>query len=268
MPAVSFFEKHENKVYIGKMTTFPFPLHVHEVVETVTVRRGSCAMQIGQNRYTLRPGDCAVIFPFIPHSFEEMSDDMSGVSAIFPPDIIAEYAKTFRRTLPEEAVIRADRTGAQLTRLMELLDEIPPKEMDTYQQAFLHLYLSVLLNRMTLTPTGGSTAQAQITRVLTYIGDHALEPITLKSIASGLDINEFYLSHMISEQLQTSLRGLINSIRISYAIALMRNPEKMLSEISAECGYTNVQTFRKAFRDNTGMLPTEYLQKEYPFRGF
>lgn len=268
MPVSSFFEKHEGKVYIGELPHFHFPLHVHEVVEAITIRKGTCAVQIGQRRYTLRAGDCALIFPFIPHSFEEMSEDMSGLTVIFPPDTIAEYAHSFRRTLPEEAIVRKEQTGVQLRRLMELYDEIPEAEISIYQQAFLHLFLALILNRMTLTSTGGGTGQTQITRVLQYIADHALEPISLRSIAAGLEINEFYLSHMISEQLQTSLRSLINSIRVSYAIALMRNPEKTLTAISEECGYTNIQTFRKAFKDNTGMLPTEYLQKEYPRRRF
>lgn len=266
MPASSFFEKHEDKVFTQEMARRPFPLHVHEVVETIMIRRGTCTLQIGQKHYTLRTGDSAVIFPFIPHSYEEMSEDISGVITIFPPDTIAEYSHIFRRSLPKEAVIRADETGGQAGRLMNLYDGIPRDEFAAYQQAFLHLYLALTLNRMTYVSTGGGTGQSQISRVLQYIADHALEPISLRSIATGLEINEFYLSHMISEQLQTSLRSLINSIRISYAVALMRKPGRMLSEISRECGYTSIQTFRKAFRDNTGMLPTEYLQQEYPNR--
>ena len=101
----TFYEHREEKVFIGEMTQYPFPVHVHEVAEIVAVTAGSIRISIDSIFYTLMPGDIAIIFPFTPHSYESIGEGARGVVAIFPPELIQEYAGTFHGLAPEHPVM-------------------------------------------------------------------------------------------------------------------------------------------------------------------
>ena len=94
-----FYESRSENLFIGSMTSYPFPLHVHEIVELACVLQGEVAMQIDGQAYVLRPGDIAVVFPLIPHSFERLSPDSSGLAAFFLTDTIPEFTASFLNTL-------------------------------------------------------------------------------------------------------------------------------------------------------------------------
>ena len=112
----TFYEHREDKLFIGEMTHYPFPAHVHEVAEIVVITSGTAQVQIDGISYTLAQGDAAVVFPLVPHSYDRLSDDIGGIAAIFPPDIIPEYAGTFHGLAPESS----GRTGSAATRATPL----------------------------------------------------------------------------------------------------------------------------------------------------
>jgi len=91
------------------------------------------------------------------------------------------------------------------------------------------------------------------------MSEHAYEEITLESAAHGIGISSSHLSHFFSEKLNTNFRRFINAIRVDRAWMLMRNPNLTLMEISDACGYTNMRTFRRAFRQELGCLPSEQM---------
>ncbi len=68
----AFYETRSNDCFVGGMTSYPFPLHVHEVVELVVVTEGSCVIQLDGSSYILNKGDAAIAFPLAPHSFDSI----------------------------------------------------------------------------------------------------------------------------------------------------------------------------------------------------
>ena len=109
----AFYEHREEKLFIGEMTHFPFPAHIHELVEIVALTAGSVLLNIDGIEYRLAPGDIAVIFPLTIHSYEELSDNVEGTAAIFPVDIIPEYSGTFHGLMPETPILRSGQTGPE-----------------------------------------------------------------------------------------------------------------------------------------------------------
>ena len=91
----AFYEQRSERLFIGGMTEYPCPMHVHALAELVILQRGVAFITVDEIQYRLAPGDAVVIFPLVPHGFDKLSDDSKGLIAIFPPDIIPEYAGTF-----------------------------------------------------------------------------------------------------------------------------------------------------------------------------
>ena len=65
------------------------------MAELVILTRGYAVLTIDDIRYRLSPGDAAIVFPLVPHSYDEVSEDVSGITAIFSRISHSEYTGTF-----------------------------------------------------------------------------------------------------------------------------------------------------------------------------
>ena len=255
----TFYEQRPEKLFIGEMTHFPFPLHVHSVAEILVMTGGSAVMTIDEVRYKLAPGDAAVVFPLVPHSFDELSGDVSGMTAIFPPDIIQEYAGTFHGLQPERPVLPAGETCTDLQLAAERIGRLNMEDDLPMCIAYLHVILAGVLHSLTYRPVYDYSDRGLGFRIISYISDHAFEEITLENASHALGISVSHLSHFFSERLHTNFRRFINAIRIERARLLMRDPKMTLTEICDICGYNNMRTFRRAFQAEMGCLPSDHL---------
>ena len=256
----TFYEHREEKLFIGEMTHFPFPPHVHEVAEMIILTSGSATINIDGIDYTLSPGDAAVVFPLVPHSYEEVSADVGGIAAIFPPDVIPEYAGTFHGLAPESPVLQADRIGPDTRRAVSRLGELNMDDDLPLCIAYLHVLLAGILHSLSYHPVYDYSEQNLGNRIMRYVSDHACEEITLETVSHALGISSSHLSHFFAEKLHINFRHFVNASRIAKARLLMRNPNMTLTEISDACGYSNMRTFRRAFLKEVGCLPSEHMQ--------
>ena len=253
------YEQRPEKLFIGAMTDYPVQMHVHAVAEVVVLTQGSAVITIDETQYRLTPGDAAVVFPLVPHSYDELSEDARGVTAIFPPDIIPEYSGTFHGLQPENPLLPAAHTSFDLRLAVERLGVLNMDDNLAMCIAYLHVILAGVLHNLTYRPVYDYSERGLGHRIISYISDHAFEEITLDSASHALGISASHLSHFFSERLHTNFRRFINAIRIEKARLLMRDPNLTLTEICDACGYTNMRTFRRAFQQEIGCLPSDHI---------
>lgn len=84
--------------------------------------------------------------------------------------------------------------------------------------------------------------------------------LTLDSCARHVGTNRTYISRYLAHHGHTYY-SYINKLRIDHALNLLKESGEGLSynEIALKSGYRNINTFRRAFKDVTGMLPSQYL---------
>ena len=256
----AFYERRPERLFIGGMTDYPVQTHVHAVAELTVLTAGTATVTVDDAVYHLTPGDAVAVFPLVPHSYDELSPDSRGVTAIFPPDIIPEYAGTFHGLQPECPVLPAARTCVDLRLAVSRLENLTMEDDLPLCIAYLHIILAGLLHNLSYRPVYDYSEKDLGHRIIQYISEHAFEEITLESASRALGISVSHLSHFFSERMHTNFRRFINAIRISKARLLMRDPNLTLTEISDACGYTNMRTFRRAFQAELGCLPSEHFE--------
>lgn len=242
------------------MTEYPFPLHVHETVELAIVLEGECAFQIEGREYSLRPGDAAIAFPLTPHSYNTLAQGTAGFAAIFPADTVTEFSSIFHTMLPDTPVVVRERIGEETLTLARRLMETEEDKDQYLKQAYLHVILAHVLHALSFHAAAAYNERGLEVRVVRYVYDHACESITISSAAHALGISESHLSHLFAQQFHVNFRAFINAIRIDKATMLMRDPFLTLTQIYYQCGYDNIRTFRRAFVQETGMLPAAYMR--------
>ena len=254
----TFYESRDEKFFVGEITHFPFPLHVHEVVEIVHLFSGTVTMEIDGRIRHLSPGDTAVIFPFIPHSYNSISEDVSGLVCIFPPDTISEFSGLFRTRVPSPPVLLCGQADPELKESAARLMSLSSNPNSPLLQAYLHVLLACALSRLEFHAMQDFSQNNLGYRIIHYVSAHAFEPITMESTAREIGISSSHLSHFFSQRMHINFRRFINAIRIDRARIMMHDPEMTLTTLCGACGFSNIRTFRRAFLLETGQLPSEY----------
>ncbi len=254
----TYYEQRAEQMFIGLMTNYPVAAHLHTLAEVFIVTSGFAVVTIDDVQYKLTPGDAAAVFPLVPHSFDRLSEDSKGVIAIFPPEVIPEFAGTFRSMQPTTPVITADKSNLDVRFAVERLSVLNMDDSVSLCVAYLHVILAGLLPALTYRPVYDYSERGLGRRIISYITEHAYEEITLENASHALGISPSHLSHFFSERLHTNFRRFINTIRIEKALMLMRNPNLTLTEVCGACGYINMRTFRRAFQQETGRLPSDH----------
>ena len=126
-----FYEKRTENIFIGEICTYPFPSHVHDVVEIVCLQTGSMEMTVSGKSIMLLPGDIAVAFPSEAHSYDYVSKDASGLSLIFLPDTIMEFYHTFRTMQPVQPLLLHQDKAMELTGIISHLQKITAIDQNT-----------------------------------------------------------------------------------------------------------------------------------------
>lgn len=93
---------------------------------------------------------------------------------------------------------------------------------------------------------------------------YLMDGLDARYFCKNLSINSQYLSQMINDEFNCSLTHLINSYRIEEAKRIIKNnnyDHLNFLGIAFEVGFSNKNTFTRAFKRHTGMTPSEFKGK-------
>jgi AraC family transcriptional regulator len=100
---------------------------------------------------------------------------------------------------------------------------------------------------------------ARINRVLDYIDRHIDQELTLDELANVANFSRFHFHRIFKAMVGETLSRFIQRLRIERAAAqLTGNPQKTITEIALDCGFSGSAAFSRAFRDFFGMSPSEW----------
>ncbi|WP_108115761.1 AraC family transcriptional regulator [Kordia periserrulae] len=87
---------------------------------------------------------------------------------------------------------------------------------------------------------------------------------TLGNVAKKLKTNTTYLSNVINTYKEKSFKSYLSELRINDALIQLKNDSKLRSytikAIAEEFGFKRAETFSKAFKAQTNMLPSYYIK--------
>lgn len=97
-----------------------------------------------------------------------------------------------------------------------------------------------------------------IRQALTFISSDLTADLTLKSIATELNINSSYLSSLFKKELGVTLTEYVTQKRIEQAIFMLNSTGLPIADVAQYCGIPDIQYFSKIFKKQIGKTPSEY----------
>ena len=100
--------------------------------------------------------------------------------------------------------------------------------------------------------------EEDVVRIVSYIGAHYREPITLTSLADEFHFNSVYLSRFIKKRSGHTFTELLTSTRMYHAARLLKESALKNAEICERIGMSDERYFGQVFQRTYGMTPHEY----------
>lgn len=100
-----------------------------------------------------------------------------------------------------------------------------------------------------------------IRRAINFIWEHYSENISLDMLAERLEITPEYLSALFNKEVGINFSTFLKQFRISQAKRLLKGTDEKIYAIAQQVGYNDPKYFNRVFKEEMGMSPGDYRQK-------
>lgn len=107
-------------------------------------------------------------------------------------------------------------------------------------------------------PEHKSKAYAAVLDAVEYINVNFPQRITIDELAQMYNYSKYHFSRLFKENTGLTIIEHINKRRCEHARLLLRDTQKTVSQICYECGFDTPSYFTKTFKQQYGLLPTDY----------
>jgi AraC-like DNA-binding protein/ligand-binding sensor protein len=120
-------------------------------------------------------------------------------------------------------------------------------------------HLSTLSNQLTV--GAGNAESPQIERARVYIARNQDKQLSLREVASSVNMSAFYFCKMFKQATGLTFTDYLARVRVEKVKNLLLNPHTRISEAAFEAGFQSLSQFNRVFRRVTGEAPTAWRAK-------
>ena len=95
-------------------------------------------------------------------------------------------------------------------------------------------------------------------KAITIINYDLTADLSLHSISSQLNVNSSYLSNLFHKECNCTLTEYVNRKRITHAVSMLKNTDKLIQDIASDCGFQDTTYFIRLFKKQFGCTPLQY----------
>lgn len=250
---------------------FQIPVHWHDEVEIIYVRKGPLMVEIDGQKFIGDDGAVYIVSPGVLHMMAAPETPVDYFTFLFPMEFISFQTKD---ALEDEVFFplrnhtrgfRPDVANRNLLgKLIPILDELAAEngKMGTHRQIQVRIRLlqvvDLLVEYDQLEAKTGRASGGLEKEILIYIQDNYHEHISLAELSEHFHLSEKYMSRFFSERFHMTLTQYVNYVRLKYARHLLESTDLSVTEIAMKSGYPNVSYFIRKFSAAVGEPPLRY----------
>lgn len=253
-------------------------VHHHDFYEVYFLLGGDVSYWVEGQIYHLEPGDLLLINPMVLHRPVVAAD-----STLYER-IVLWIDKNYLDHFAEEGVclthcfdsnvsfVNLLRPSSPMHKaeLMAMLGELVRESYGSDYGSALYaegvfLKFMVELNRMSMhssrKPEEQKDSSSLVSRVLTYIGEHYSEDLSLEDLAQQFFVSKYHLSHEFSKTVGTGVYRYIMLKRLTVAKQFLSEGLSP-GEVCSRCGFKDYTNFFRAFKAEYGISPRSFTSTE------
>lgn len=269
-PYESAVIKEEVPVFALMTSVKYVAMHWHDRIELLLVLKGKIHVYVGREEYVLEENDLLLINSNEVHGVE--SDQENKLLLIQIP---IRFIKRFYSNIENESFhcqsfqsIDQQSYNKIRSLIAELMLAVKRKE-DNYEIKVHSLLLDVVYQLVTYFKVEKKNIIIntekdieRMNRLTNYIQQHYMNPITLQELADTEELTAPYLSRYFQHHMGQSFIKYINGIRLEHAVRFLLETDQPIIQIALECGFPNLNSFHKLFKDTFHTTPHQYRKKQ------
>lgn len=248
--------------------------HQHPEVELILFTEGSGLSFIGDHVGHWQTGDCYLLGPGLPHSFQKSSPEMiaSAVVVQFLPDFWGRDFLELPENLALKRLLELSASGLSVTAKQEspLAAMIRLLEHSAGFARILILgnCLEAIQSEEAYTNVSASSEQFRVNRkstALNKVFDFTIRnfssPVTLKAVSDLACMSIPAFCNWFKKSTKKTYIDFLNEIRIGQACRLLLDSKDPISQVAWSCGFNTGANFHKQFLKVKGISPLQYRKQ-------
>ncbi len=283
-PVLEYLPKDKEESFVTRLFDYPYyptPWHFHPEYELVLVTESKGKRFVGDHISRFAPGNLALLGPYLPHLYRNDDVYYRRGSKLKAKSIVVHFKEDSFGTkafdLPEMKAIQSllarslkglEVTGKTNTLVSKKLADLLSLKglprwvklieiLDTLSRSKEIRYIS---NQLIIGNNG--TESLRMNKVLDYVVRHFHQEITVDNMAAMLNMAPNSFSRYFSQRTRKSFTYYVNEVRLNQASKLLIETGQSVTNISLDCGFSNLSNFNRQFRNKYQTSPLQF-RKQY-----
>lgn len=251
-----------------------FVAHWQKEIELVYVRSGEASFHVADHSFTAHAGDLVICESGQIHYSDSYNTKNHLDFLIFDTNVISSRFHNPHFKVP---VVRAEELSSfGLTEYVRRLFSIIPEELDKKQPYYKEIITAsikefwFLLKRnlpreeKAKDDSRRSRMLEEFQELLDYIDKHYADELTLEHASAMMHFSPGHFSKTFKKLMGMNYVTYINMVRIEQSIQMLSANQHRMIDIALECGFSNIRSFNRTFKEITGYTPTEFSAQVDP----
>lgn len=253
------------------------PWHWHEELEAVLVTQGRCTVTAGNEKYVIETGEGFFINSGVLHGCWDLDGSHCRFhSLVFHPRLVGGsinsiYHQKYILPILENHELGSLHLKPEVPyhrRILEAIEEAwqacfeEPEGYEFQVRNALSELVWVLLRCLPPARTRSRNKAfregERIKIMLQYIQDHFDQELSVGLIAASAAISESECLRCFRNTIGSTPIQYLRQYRLQQACLLLSATHEKIADISECCGFQDVSYFTKTFREQKGLVPSEY----------
>lgn len=249
------------------------PVHWHQEMEIIAVKKGRGIVTVDRKRYELRAGELLFVFPGQLHGINKRAGEsgpMEYENIIFRPELLmsgGEDIRSDRFFLPlAEGRARVPFKVEEGTKEYEgfaacvrKLDELSGERGYGYQLGIKSCLFWLFYLAAGQQPEAGEErtdkVREKMRQILSYVEEHYGERISIEDAAAVCYYSPSHFMKYFKQYMGIPFVQYLNDYRLARAWARLEETEESVTNIAQSCGFENLSYFNRMFKRRYGMTP-------------
>lgn len=247
-----------------------FLAHWHQEIELIYMRSGSAEISVMDHTFTANEGDFIICDSGEIHFSDSQGRENSMDFIVFDPTLISSIydGSHFLHPLITKSALDEYQLREPLDRMIETIDYELAEKKPYYQdiiKASLREFWYLLKRNLPISTVNLHEDKKRVhylqdfQLLLSELEDRYSENINLEYAASRMNFSPSYFSRLFKKLTGTHFISYLNTIRVEQAASMIRNTDHRMIDIAFQCGFNNIRSFNRVFKDVTGFTPSAFL---------
>lgn len=234
--------------------------HYHEEIEIAYVEHGKISGYTASKEIPLSKGDICIFMPGEIHNFISTEENNIYIFKIRTLTHIENINFDKIRLSNNKITPHDNYYNDLLSIIQKIYYEYTNKEKgyEFVIRALKNNLISYILRNLDYKIIDTHQNIHLLNNINAYLEESFAEKITLEEIAEKCHMSKYYFSHTFKKLTGMSFMAYLSLFRIEKATVLLQLTNKSISDIAYECGFGNVRSFNRIFKETLNLTPVQY----------